>query len=227
MKTRVSSHTGLTGHAWLLMALLGSTAMTPVIAYADEAKATFAGGCFWCMEPPFEKLSGVKSVISGYTGGTKVKPTYSEVSEGGTGHVEAVQVTYDPKKISYERLLDVFWRSADPTDSGGQFVDRGEQYQTVIFYHTPEQKKAAEESKKKIEASGVFKKPIVTPIREATAFYPAEEYHQDYYKKNPVRYHYYRFRSGRDQFLESVWGESYKTFGQEPGAAHTPESVSK
>jgi len=170
--------------------------------------ATFAGGCFWCVEADFEKVHGVVEVISGYTGGHKENPAYEEVSDGGTGHVEAVQVIYDPEKVSYAQLLDVFWRHIDPTDSGGQFVDRGSQYRSVIFYHNEEQKRLAEESKKNLESSGSFNKPIVTEIVPFTKFYKAEDYHQDYYKTHSIRYKYYRFRSGRDQFLKSVWGDT-------------------
>lgn len=168
-------------------------------------KATFAGGCFWCMESPYEKLEGVKEVISGYTGGKKVNPTYEEVSSGITGHLEAIEIVYDPSVVSYDKLLDVFWRNIDPTDAGGQFVDRGGQYRSAIFYHTEDQKKAAEAAKQRLARSGVFSKPIVTEIIPAATFYKAEEYHQDYYKKNPVRYKFYRFNSGRDQFLEKAW----------------------
>jgi peptide methionine sulfoxide reductase msrA/msrB len=160
------------------------------------------------MEPPFEKLDGVTEVISGYTGGHKDAPTYKEVSSGATGHVEAVEVVYDPSKISYETLLDVFWRQIDPTDPGGQFVDRGAQYRSVIFVVSPEQKAAAERSKELLRQSGRFPKPIVTEILPASKFYRAEDYHQDYYKKNPLRYKFYRFNSGRDQFLKKVWGDS-------------------
>ncbi len=176
-------------------------------------KATFAGGCFWCMEPPFEKLEGVKEVVSGYTGGQKANPTYEEVSAGGTGHMEAIEVTYDPAKVTYEQLLDVFWRQINPTDAGGQFVDRGPSYKSAIFYHTEEQKRLAEESKKKLGQSGRFDKPIVTEVRPPGPFYRAEEYHQDYYKKSAIRYKFYRYNSGRDQFLQKVWGkeEAMKT----------------
>lgn len=169
--------------------------------------ATFSGGCFWCMESPFEKLDGVSAVISGYTGGTVKNPTYEQVSSGSTGHIETVQITYDPTKVSYEDLLHVFWRNIDPTDGGGQFVDRGGQYVSKIFYHNKEQQKAAEASKKALQESKRFSKSIVTGIVPAVTFYPAEEYHQDYYKKNPIRYKYYRYRSGRDQFLDKTWGE--------------------
>jgi peptide methionine sulfoxide reductase msrA/msrB len=169
--------------------------------------ATFAGGCFWCMESPFEKLEGVISVISGYTGGTEKNPTYKEVSSGGTGHLEAVQITYDPGKVSYEKLLKVFWRQINPTDSGGQFVDRGKQYTTAIFYHSSKQKELAERSKAGLEQSGKFTMKIVTPIRKAGPFYKAEEYHQDYYRVNPFRYRFYRYNSGRDQYLKKIWGD--------------------
>jgi peptide methionine sulfoxide reductase msrA/msrB len=170
------------------------------------AVATFAGGCFWCMEPPFEKLPGVGEVISGYTGGRKANPTYEEVSAGGTGHAEAVEVHYDPDRVSYQELLDVFWRQIDPTDAGGSFVDRGTQYRSAIFVHDAEQRRLAEASKAALDASGRYPRPIVTAIESATAFYRAEEYHQDYATTNPVRYKYYRYRSGRDQYLKEVWG---------------------
>ena len=170
-------------------------------------RATFAGGCFWCTESDFEKVAGVVEVISGYTGGHTENPTYEEVSSGVTGHAESIQVIYDPAKVSYEQLLDVFWRHIDPTDAGGQFVDRGSQYRSAIFYQDDEQRRLAEESKAKLEQSGRFDKPIVTEIVKLGTFYPAEEYHQDYYKKNPLRYKYYRYGSGRDQFLEQVWGK--------------------
>ncbi|WP_370632768.1 peptide-methionine (S)-S-oxide reductase MsrA [Halobacillus sp. Nhm2S1] len=169
--------------------------------------ATLAGGCFWCMEPPFEKLKGVHSVISGYTGGETENPSYDEVSSGGTGHIESVQIYYDPGVISYEQILDVFWRQINPTDDEGQFVDRGYQYTTAIFYHTSEQRQIAEQSKQELQNSDRFQKELVTPIREAEEFYRAEEYHQDYYKKNKLRYDFYRGNSGRDQYLEDKWGE--------------------
>lgn len=168
--------------------------------------ATFAGGCFWCMEPPFEKLPGVSQVISGYTGGTTQNPTYKDVSYGSTGHVEAVRIHYDSTQISYEDLLEVFWRNIDPTDADGQFVDRGDSYLTAIYYHGEDQKKLAQASKKNLEESKRYAMKIVTPILQAKEFYTAEDYHQDYYKKNPVRYKFYRYRSGRDQFIEKVWG---------------------
>ncbi len=169
--------------------------------------ATFAGGCFWCMEPPFEKLKGVHKVTSGFTGGHKKNPTYKEVVHGGTGHIEAIQIEYDPQKISYGDLLEVLWRNIDPTDDGGQFVDRGHSYITGIFVHNDEQRKIAEESKKKLATTKRFKKKIVTMIIQAKEFYPAEDYHQDYYKKNPVRYKFYRYGSGRDDYIDRVWGQ--------------------
>lgn len=177
----------------------------PAAAEEKMATAVFAGGCFWCMESPFEKVSGVKEVISGYTGGKKENPTYEEVSSGTTGHLEAVQVIYDPKKISYSQLLDIFWRQIDPTDPDGQFVDRGKQYRSAIFFSSKEEQKLAEKSKSELEKSKRFQNPIVTEIISAGKFYPAEEYHQDYYKKNPLRYKYYRNGSGRDQFLKKIW----------------------
>jgi len=173
--------------------------------------ATFAGGCFWCTESDFEKVPGVVKVISGYTGGKKENPTYEQVSSGTTGHVESIQVYYDPAKVTYEELLNWFWRHIDPTDSGGQFVDRGSQYRSVIFYHNEEQKRLAEKSKEELGKSGKFDKPIVTEIIPFTKFYAAEDYHQDYYKKNPLRYKYYRYASGRDQFLHKVWGKETET----------------
>ena len=170
------------------------------------AKATFAGGCFWCMEPPFDELPGVISTTSGYTGGSKPNPTYEEVSADGTGHAEAVQVLYDPAKISYTELLKVFWRNIDPTVKDRQFCDVGHQYRTAIFYHSEEQRRLAEESKAALEKTKPFPEPLVTEITATSAFYPAEDYHQDYYKKNPIRYKFYRYNCGRDQRLEQLWG---------------------
>jgi peptide methionine sulfoxide reductase msrA/msrB len=172
--------------------------------------ATFAGGCFWCVESDFEKVDGVVEAVSGYTGGQESNPTYQEVSAGGTGHAEAVQVRYDPAKITYKQLLDVFWRHVDPTDAGGQFVDRGSQYRPAIFYHDEEQKRIAEESKADLGKSGRFSKPVVTEIVPLGEFYSAEDYHQDYYDKNPLRYKFYRRGSGRDQFLKRTWGAGAK-----------------
>ncbi len=172
---------------------------------ADTATATLAGGCFWCVEADLEKVDGVKEVVSGYAGGTEVNPTYKQVAAGRTSHVEAVQAVYDPSRVTFSQLLEVFWKHVDPTDAGGQFVDRGAHYRTVIFYENQMQRKLAEESKKRLEESGVFDRPIVTEIRELNRFYRAEDYHQDYYKRNAFRYRYYRWNSGRDQFLERVW----------------------
>ena len=175
---------------------------------SGSAVATFAGGCFWCMEPPFDKQEGVIATTSGYIGGTKANPTYEEVSSGGTGHTEAVQVLYDPKKVSYEKLLGIFWHNIDPTVTNRQFCDVGSQYRTGIFAHGDDQQKAAEASKAALEKSKPFKEAIVTPISSATQFWPAEEYHQDYYKKNPVRYTYYRTGCGRDARLKQLWGSA-------------------
>lgn len=171
-----------------------------------SAQATFAGGCFWCMESPFFKLKGVIDVIPGYTGGTVANPSYEDVSSGETGHAECVNVTYDPAKVSYSTLLEAYWRSADPTDAGGQFADRGTQYRPAIFYRNAEQKRLAEESKARLAASRKFAKPIVTEITAFKVFYPAEEYHQHYDKKNPLRYHAYRKGSGREGFIEKNFG---------------------
>jgi len=169
-------------------------------------RATFAGGCFWCMEPPFDELPGVVSTTSGYTGGHKKNPTYEEVSTGGTGHTEAVEILYDPAKISYAQLLDVFWRNIDPLTPNRQFCDVGPQYRAAIFYHDREQKQLAEASRSALEKSGRFDRPIVTEIVAASAFYKAEEYHQDYYKKNPIRFKFYKFNCGRARRLEELWG---------------------
>jgi peptide-methionine (S)-S-oxide reductase len=171
-------------------------------------KATFAGGCFWCMEAPFDKLPGVVSVTAGYTGGTVNHPTYEQVSAGGTGHAEAVQIVYDPSRIGYARLLDVFWHNTDPTVVDRQFCDVGSQYRTGIFYHSEEQRLLALKSKEALEKSKPFKGPIVTGITKAGEFYPAEEYHQQYYKKNPIRYQYYRSGCGRDRRLKELWGDA-------------------
>ncbi len=179
-----------------------STPATP----GQTTVATFAGGCFWCMEPPFEQLEGVRSVTSGYTGGTTPTPTYEQVSSGKTGHAEAIQVIYDPSTLSYGQLLDVFWRNIDPTQVRGQFADKGSQYRTAIFYHTEEQRALAEASRGELAHSGKFDKPIVTEIVPASAFYPAEDYHQDYYKKNAIHYKLYKIGSGREGFLKKTWG---------------------
>ncbi len=176
------------------------------VARAETETATFAGGCFWCMEPPFEKLDGVSSVTSGYTGGRVANPTYEQVSDGGTGHAEAVQIVFDPKKVSYAKLLEVFWHNIDPTAKDRQFCDVGDQYRSAIFFHGAEQKKLAEASRQELQASGRIGRPIVTEVVEAGPFYPAEEYHQDYYKKNPLRYRFYRNGCGRDARLQEIWG---------------------
>lgn len=170
-------------------------------------KATFAGGCFWCMQPVYDKLAGVTSTSVGYTGGTKKKPTYEEVTTGKTGHAEAIQVTFDPSKVSYPELLDAFWRNIDPTDQRGQFADRGSQYRTEIFYHDEEQKRLALASKEKLAQSEKFDKPIITEITAASDFYPAEDYHQKYYVKNAGHYLVYKEGSGRGGFLRKLWGK--------------------
>jgi peptide-methionine (S)-S-oxide reductase len=202
---------------WMIVFLsVGLIALVSVVSEQEGAgaasgpalqKATFAGGCFWCMEPAFDKLEGVKSVVSGYTGGHKTNPTYEEVSSGATGHAESVEITYDPAVISYSKLLDVFWHNIDPTAKDRQFCDTGSQYRSAIFYHSEEQKRLAEASKKALEQSKRFPGPIYTEIVPATAFYPAEEYHQKYYQKNPIRYKYYRYSCGRDQRLKELWGK--------------------
>lgn len=180
--------------------------------HEDHASTTetalFAGGCFWCMESDFEKLPGVLNVISGYTGGHVANPDYRQVSAGGTGHAESVKIVYDPDKISFQALLDYFWRHIDPLTPDSQFCDHGSQYRTAIFYLNDQQKRLAETSKKAIDNSARFSTPVVTEIVPAGPFYPAEEYHQDYYKKNPLRYHFYRFNCGRDNRLEKLWGSS-------------------
>jgi len=198
--------------------------------------ATFAGGCFWCMEPPFEDLPGVRSVISGYTGGPEKDPTYRRVSSGRTGHTEAVQIDFNPELISYEDLLQVYWRSFDPTDGGGQFADRGSQYRPGIFFHGDAQRAAAEQSKAELGASGRFKKPIVVEISSFDAFYPAEDYHQDYYRTNPGPYNAYAIGSGRKGFLDKIWGKDKKyvpaaragsSGGATSGAAYTKPADSE
>lgn len=170
-------------------------------------KATFAGGCFWCMVKPFNQWDGVESVISGYSGGHVENPTYEQVKTGTTGHYEVVQITYDPAILKYETIINIYWQHIDPTDPDGQFHDRGSQYRTAIFYHTEEQRIIAEKTKLLLEQSGIFKKPIVTKILPAAPFYPAEDYHQDFYKKNPKAYTEDREKSGRDQFIEKYWAE--------------------
>jgi peptide-methionine (S)-S-oxide reductase len=192
----------------LALALGGAAAQAPMPAAtpAKTAVATFAGGCFWCMEPPFDRIKGVVSTTSGYIGGRTENPTYRSISGGGTGHAEAVQVVYDPAEVSYERLLSVFWRNIDPLAKDRQFCDRGSQYRSAIFAHDAEQRQRAETSKAALEASGRFKSPIQTQVVDAAKFYPAEDYHQDYYLKNPVQYKFYRWNCGRDQRLKELWG---------------------
>ncbi len=200
-----------------------ATTVAPTKIANQLAVATFAGGCFWCTESDFEKLDGVVQVISGYSGGVKPNPTYKEVASGQTKHTEAVQVFYDPNVISYEGLLERLWREMNPTDGGGQFVDRGRQYRPAVFYHNQAQKTVAEASIAKLAASGVYSKPMATEITQYTEFYPAEDYHQDYYQRNPIRYSYYRNGSGRDQFLNKVWGDDikidYSQFKHKPSEA--------
>ena len=192
----------------LLVLFLLSTAGLSVDAQtrADIQLATFAGGCFWCMEPPFDKLDGVLSTISGYTGGHTVNPSYKQVSSGKTGHIEVVQIKYDANKIGFSDLLKVYWKNIDPTRSDGQFCDKGEQYRPAIFYHDQEQKNLALESKQMLMDNKPFPDMLKVEIIKAATFYPAEEYHQDYYLKNPIRYRYYRYSCGRDKRLEEVWG---------------------
>ncbi|HEY6084375.1 MAG TPA: peptide-methionine (S)-S-oxide reductase MsrA [Nitrospira sp.] len=206
----------MTVSRWLVALIVlistGGGASQPLPGQAADSvsssKAYFAGGCFWCMEEAFEKVEGVTAVISGYMGGTVKNPTYEEVSSGRTGHAESVEVLYDPSKISYAQLLEAFWRNVDPVTANAQFCDHGNQYRAAIFYMNEEQKQLAEESKRAIEQSKRFKEPIVTQLTMATEFYPAEEYHQDFYKKNPVRYKFYKYTCGRAQRLETLWGSS-------------------
>jgi len=203
---------GYRAHRWLASLVL-ATSITAASAQAptskpaaDSAVATFAGGCFWCVEEAFEKVPGVLSAVSGYIGGTVDRPTYEQVAAKATGHAEAVQVTYDPAKVSYPQLVDWFWRNIDPFDPNGQFCDKGSPYRSGIFYHSEEQRKVAEATKQALEASGRFKDKIATEITPAATFWPAEEYHQKYYKKNPNRYLYYKTACGRAQRLEQIWG---------------------
>jgi peptide methionine sulfoxide reductase msrA/msrB len=219
MKTILTSLTG--GILLLLLAYFAAAGASGTAASGETKtmnetktateRAIFAGGCFWCMEKPFEKLDGVLSVISGYSGGTAENPSYETYHD--TGHIEVVEIVYDPARVSYEALLKVFWKQINPTDPGGQFADRGHGYTTGIFYTTEEQKRLAEESKAALEKRGVFDKPIVTPVEPAQPFYAAEDYHQDYYNKNPLRYGFYRSGSGRDAYLDQVWGKERKDVG--------------
>jgi len=191
----------------LLQALAADSPAATGTADDPAATAIFAGGCFWCMESDFDKVPGVLSTTSGYTGGSLANPTYEQVSAGGSGHLEVVQVRFDPARTSYAKLLEVFWPNIDPLTATGQFCDIGSQYRSAIFYSSPEQQRLADASKAQLQASGRFAKPIVTEILPAGTFYPAEEYHQDYYRKNPLRYHFYRTRCGRDARLEELWGK--------------------
>ena len=194
---------------WASILVFAAVAVTGTAAQSDSpmtAKATFAGGCFWCVEAAFEGIDGVRSVTSGYTGGSVVNPTYEQVGEGATGHFESVQIVFDPKRVSYEKLLDVFWLNHDPTVTNRQFCDSGSQYRPEIFYHSEEQKKLAEASKAKWEKQKPFRQPLLTPITQASAFYPAEDYHQDYYKKNALQYKFYVTGCGRYARLDSLWG---------------------
>ncbi len=192
--------------------VIGGLIGVPYGSFADEnsppAKATFAGGCFWCMEEAFEKVEGVVSAISGYTDGQVENPTYEQVSAGGTGHTESIEVTYDPSKVTYKQLLEVFWRNVDPTTPNAQFCDHGNQYRTAIFYHDENQKQLIDESRQRVENSKTFPESIVTEIAPASVFYSAEEYHQDFYTKNPIRYKFYKWNCGRAQRLEQLWGNS-------------------
>jgi peptide-methionine (S)-S-oxide reductase len=204
MRTVIEGILGVT-----LAAMIGSWAIAAdkMVPSGSERIATFAGGCFWCVESDFDNVPGVLRTISGYTGGDLKDPTYKQVSAGGTGHREAVQIVFDPKKVTYAALLEVFWRSVDPTDDGGQFCDRGESYETAIFANSAEQRRLAETSKRNLQQSRVLRRPIVTPIEAAGPFYPAEDYHQDYYTKNPLRYKFYRFTCGREARIRELWGD--------------------
>jgi peptide-methionine (S)-S-oxide reductase len=211
LRLQMSGVIATIGGLLMLVTMIGAGAQTTTRppaadASAQTAVAIFAGGCFWCMEPPFDKLPGVKSTTSGYVGGHVANPTYKQVSAGRTGHAEAVLVRYDPTRVSYQTLLDVFWRNIDPLAIDRQFCDIGDQYRSAIFTTGAEQRRLAEASKRKLEASGRFRQPVATQIVPASKFYPAEEYHQDYYRRNPVRYKFYRYNCGRDQRLEQLWG---------------------
>lgn len=216
-----------TGISVFSLASEQSDSVRPDLQQQGFAVATFAGGCFWCTEAGFEKLPGVKEAVSGYTGGHDNTPTYGEVSAGTTGHTEAVQVFYDPEVITYEGLLQSLWRQMDPTDGNGSFVDRGSQYRPGVFYHNEQQRVLAEQSMKELAASGRYSKPLATELTKLTVFYPAEDYHQDYYERNPIRYRYYRFNSGRDQYLEKTWGEDLHPDFTQFGRGQNQDSSSK
>ncbi len=210
-----------------VLLLVVFVAAVTIASRQTEEVATFAGGCFWCMVSPFDRMEGVREVVSGYTGGRLEDPTYEDVTSGKSGHLEAVQIRFDPSKISYEKLIEAFWRQIDPTDAGGQFVDRGSQYRTAIFYHGDEQKRTAERSRDELARSGRFNASIVTEILPATKFYPAEEYHQDYHKKNAQRYKYYRNFSGRDLFINSTWSKDKDPTAGVSAYAKPPEEQIK
>lgn len=212
---------------WMKYGILALVVLVAVVSIAsrqEDEVAVFAGGCFWCMVTPFDRMEGVKEVVSGYTGGTLEGPTYEDVTSGTSGHLEAVSIRFDPSKISFEKLLEIFWKQIDPTDAGGQFVDRGAQYRTAIFYQNETQKRLAERSREELARSGRFDRPIVTEILPAARFYPAEDYHQDYYKKNAQRYKYYRHFSGRDLFLGKTWGEAGKNVAAGTAKRHARPS---
>jgi peptide-methionine (S)-S-oxide reductase len=198
---------GMLTAGFILCGGLAGSGETPHAVAAAPEKAYFAGGCFWCMEEAFEKVEGVVAVVSGYMGGSVAAPTYEQVSAGETGHAESVEVIYDPAKVTYQKLLEAFWGNVDPLAANAQFCDHGHQYRAAVFYHTTEEQRLAEESKQALERSHRFTQPIVTQIAKASTFYPAEDYHQDFYKKNPVRYKYYKFTCGRAQRLEALWGK--------------------
>ncbi len=205
--------------------LTGAAADNDNLAGTEQtAKATFAGGCFWCMEAPFEAMDGVRSVTSGYTGGHTENPTYQDVSSGQSGHLEAIQIEYDPAAVSYEDLLNVFWRQIDPTDGGGSFADRGPQYRSAIFFHNEKQQKLALASRQALAESGLFDRPVVTEVLPLAEFYPAEDYYQDYHKKNPVRYKFYRAGSGRDRFIKKIWQNAPDPLSDEPAADEKPST---
>ncbi|SLM30753.1 Peptide methionine sulfoxide reductase MsrA/MsrB (Includes: Peptide methionine sulfoxide reductase MsrA; Peptide methionine sulfoxide reductase MsrB) [Desulfamplus magnetovallimortis] len=221
----------LIGALWSAQVVFTSSLDREEVAMDDKNQhleiATFAGGCFWCMETPFEKIDGVKNVVSGYTGGETSNPTYESVSSGHTGHAEAIQIKFDPERVSYKELVNLFWQQIDPTDAGGSFVDRGSQYRSAIFYHNENQRKIAEASRNLLDASKIFTRPIATEIVEFKKFYDAEDYHQDYYKKNPIRYKFYRYRSGRDQFIEKTWVKSDDIFSISQDASSSNGSFSE
>jgi peptide-methionine (S)-S-oxide reductase len=200
-------HLLIFGATLTLLAMISPNHAQTAETSSHPQKATFAGGCFWCMEEVFEKVEGVISATSGYTGGQKTNPIYQDVSAGITGHAEAVEVLYDPAKVTYATLLEVYWRNIDPTTPNQQFCDVGNQYRAAIFYHSDEQKRLVEESRQRVEKTKTFKDPLITQLSAASTFYPAEEYHQDFYKKNPIRYKAYKFNCGRTQQLEELWGK--------------------